>query len=382
MSSRTIFAVDPIPITYPNTAFDFDQNGSIDSTDLIYFLQRWGIEGIETPTPTVTPIITIANTFTHTPTRTSTETPTPTKTETPTETLSPTPTETPTDSNSFIVDIGALPTPLPLRLVRIPAGSFMMGSPETERGRFASEGPIHEVTIGYDFFMGETEVTQAQWQKVMGSNPARDFGVGPDLPVYFVSWDECHLFLAKLNETGPGTYRLPTEAEWEYACRAGTSNRFYFGNSLGCPDGCEDCEADTIVIGGKEGVLEVEFIKPKTPPKIGLPTQYYRKDFMWYCLNSDFKTHSARQKIPNGFGLYDMLGNVDEWVLDGFNGDYVGAPNDGSAWETPGSDRRVLRGGHYQGTAGFLRSASRDSEEKNIRTNVSGFRVVWTPSPL
>ncbi|MHC4575525.1 MAG: formylglycine-generating enzyme family protein [Planctomycetota bacterium] len=126
-----------------------------------------------------------------------------------------------------------LPGDVELELVRIPAGSFRMGSPESERGRYDDEGPVHKVTINYDFYMGKYEVTQAQWKAVMGTNPARRLGVGDNYPVSHISWDQCRQFIAKLKQVGlPGTFRLPSEAEWEYACRAGTQTRFYFGDSL------------------------------------------------------------------------------------------------------------------------------------------------------
>jgi len=235
-----------------------------------------------------------------------------------------------TDTVSF-----DLPGPS-IRLVRIPAGSFMMGSPDTERSRQTNEGPVHQVTIDYDFYMGETEVTQAQWAAVMGSCPAQDFGEGNDYPVYNVSWDDCQAFLTALNAVGQGTFRLPSEAEWEYACRAGTTTRFYFGDSLGCVDNCEDYET-------AKGLIVVA----------------YRSDFIWYCPNSGDSTHPVRQRLPNEFGLYDMMGNVWECCQDFAHSDYTEAPNEGSARKSAGGTDRVIHGGGLFSVARDCRSAIR-----------------------
>jgi formylglycine-generating enzyme required for sulfatase activity len=126
-----------------------------------------------------------------------------------------------------------------LEMVRIPAGSFKMGSPQKERGRYKDEGPVHRVKIDYDFYIGKYEVTQDQWMTVMEKNPAYRYGIGGDYPVSHVSWDLCQQFIGKLNQLDIGTFRLPTEAEWEYACRAGSKSRFYFGDSLEGNDTCE-----------------------------------------------------------------------------------------------------------------------------------------------
>jgi formylglycine-generating enzyme required for sulfatase activity len=242
-------------------------------------------------------------------------------------------------------------------MVRIPAGSFMMGSPDTERSRASDEGPVHQVTIDYDFYLGETEVTQAQWKAVMGSNPASDYGVGDDYPVYYVSWDDCQAFIAALNALGQGTFRLPSEAEWEYACRAGSTARFYFGDSLGCGDGCENCEEN-----------KGEILIP------------YRSHYMWYSSNSEGVNHPVRQRFSNAFGLYDMAGNALEWCQDSKHADYTGAPNDGSAWEAGGGDgSRVLRGGSWGGVAGVCRSAGRGGFDPSLGDRLVGFRVARTP---
>ncbi|RJP32347.1 MAG: formylglycine-generating enzyme family protein, partial [Candidatus Omnitrophota bacterium] len=120
----------------------------------------------------------------------------------------------------------------PLEMVLIPAGTFTMGSPSSEKDRDDDEGPQHQVTISKPFYIGKYPVTQAQWLAVMGTNPAEGYGVGNDYPVYNISWNDCQEFIKKLNQMGQGEFRLPTEAEWEYACRAGTTTRFFWGNDL------------------------------------------------------------------------------------------------------------------------------------------------------
>jgi formylglycine-generating enzyme required for sulfatase activity len=278
-------------------------------------------------------------------------------------------------------------------MVRIPAGSFLMGSPDTERSRQADEGPVHQVTIGYDFYLGETEVTQGQWEAVMGYNAAThspegtpyltSFGVGRDYPVYKVSWDDCQAFLAGLNALGQGTFRLPSEAEWEYACRAGSTTRFYFGDSLGCFDACEDCDADP-TIRGKRFPPELTGNPMEFEPKIVIPIELKRSDFMWYCGNSGGSSQPVRQKFANGFGLYDMHGNLWEWCQDLYRSDYdfEGIPIDGSAWESGGGDgTRVIRGGGWTGAAGYCRSAVRFRSDPTARHSDVGVRVVAPVSP-
>jgi formylglycine-generating enzyme required for sulfatase activity len=253
-----------------------------------------------------------------------------------------------------------------IRLVRIPAGSFLMGSTDTERGRNPDEGPVHQVTIGYDFYLGETEVTQGQWEAVMGYNAAthspegtpwpNTYGVGRDYPVYYVSWDDCQAFRTALNALGQGTFRLPSEAEWEYACRAQTLTRFSFGDSLGCADGCENCDA-------AKGFISVA----------------QRSDFMWYCANSGPSSQPVRQRFANGFGLYDMHGNLVEWCQDSHHADYTGAPNDGSVWEFPVGSSPVIRGGGWMSSAQNCRAAVRYRGDPTARVPFLGFRVVRTP---
>jgi formylglycine-generating enzyme required for sulfatase activity len=209
-------------------------------------------------------------------------------------------------------------------MVLVPAGSFKMGSDNGD------EKPVHDVTISQAFYMGKYEVTQAQWQAVMGSNPSNF--KGDNLPVEQVSWDEAIAFIARLNAQKDGyIYRLPTEAEWEYACRAGTTGDF-------------------------AGNLDA---------------------MAWYDKNSGGKTHDVGAKIPNAFGLFDMHGNVWEWCQDWYHASYIGAPGDGSAWLSGGEQKsRVLRGGSWSSYATYLRSAYRSRITPDYRGSTFGFRVV------
>jgi len=215
-----------------------------------------------------------------------------------------------------------------MEFVLVPAGSFMMGSDKSD-----AEKPAHQVKINSQFYLGKYEVTQAQWQKVMGSNPS--FTKNCDqCPVEMVSWDDAQEFIKKLNAANDGyTYRLPSEAEWEYACRAGTTG---------------DYAGDVDALG-------------------------------WYSKNSDNKSHPIGQKQANAFGLYDMHGNVVEWCEDVWHENYNGAPGDGSAWKSGDSDERVLRGGWWNSDANSLRSAYRDDSPSGGRLSYFGFRVVAVP---
>ncbi len=210
----------------------------------------------------------------------------------------------------------------------MPAGSFMMGSANGE----SNEKPVHQVTISQPFYIGKYEVTQAQWQSVMGNIPSYFKDCGGNCPVEQVSWDDAQNFINKLNEGNDGfRYRLPTEAEWEYACRAGTT-------------------------GDYAGDLD---------------------SMAWHSANSGSKTHLVGAKQPNGFGLYDMHGNVWEWCEDWYHSNYDGAPSDGSAWLSGGEQKyRVLRGGSWVNLAAYLRSALRGLNTPVIRLSIVGFRLV------
>jgi formylglycine-generating enzyme required for sulfatase activity len=209
------------------------------------------------------------------------------------------------------------------------------------------------VQIGYPFYFGKYEITQAQWLAVMGSWPGTApnsvYGLGDDYPAYYVSWGDCQAFVDGLNQTGQGTFRLPSEAEWEYACRGSESNsnrydRFYFGDS-----DCPSTGATTCNLG----------------------------DYAWWSGNSQvFGTKVVGMKIPNDYGLYDVCGNVWEWCLDYSHDDYTGAPADGSAWTDPTSSYRITRGGSWQLDANYCRSAYRNNESPASRAAWFGFRVV------
>jgi PelA/Pel-15E family pectate lyase len=252
-----------------------------------------------------------------------------------------------------------LPGNVKLEMVRIPAGSFEMGSPQKERGRYKDEGPAHKVKIDYGFCIGKYEVTQDQWMTVMEKNPAYRYGIGGDYPVSHVSWDLCQQFISKLNQLDIGTFRLPTEAEWEYACRAGSRTRFNFGDSLEGNDTCED---------GGAGELSGK-----------------RSDYMWYCGDNglvgrpNFGAKPVGQRKPNAFGLYDMHGNIWEWCLDQYHPNYKGAPADGRLWQDWAGAPRVLRGGGWDYHARNCRSAVRCGYSANRGYTFHGLRLVWFP---
>ncbi len=229
-----------------------------------------------------------------------------------------------------------------MEFVKIPAGEFMMGSPSGEKDKCSDEGPVHKVMIEEPYYLGKYEVTQEQWLEVMGSNPSRF--EGDNLPVEKVSWDDVQKFIEKLNEMeGTNKYRLQSEAEWEYACRAGTTTRYYFGDD---------------------------------ESKLG--------DYAWYGDNSGWETHPVGQKKPNPWGLYDMYGNVLEWCQDRWHDNYNGAPSDGNAWEDGGSSLRVKRGGGWNDKDRYCRSADRrgfdpgrlSSYEGYAHFEYLGFRVL------
>ncbi len=231
-----------------------------------------------------------------------------------------------------------LPGGVPLEMVNIPAGSFQMGSGYDPPYSSTSEAPLHTVTLTYAFQLGKFEVTQAQWYAVMSGFPQSQPSANVSLPVVYVSWNDCQMFLTALNGLGLGTFRLPTEAEWEYACRAGTDTRWSFGN-------------DEVNLG----------------------------DYAWYSSNSGGGAHIVGQKLPNPFGLYDMHGNVWEWVQDWYHSGYSGAPVDGSAWEDPVGNSRVLRGGNFSNSAVNCRSAYRSNSSPDGRNGNFGLRLLRTP---
>jgi len=226
-----------------------------------------------------------------------------------------------------------------MEFVRIPAGTFQMGSPASEEGRNDNEGPVHEVRITKPFYMGKYEVTQAQWKAVMGRTVGQQRdkagmpwylkGESPEYPIYNVSWEEAVEFCKRLGKK----FRLPTEAEWEYACRAGSQTRFHYGDD--------------------PNYLELD-------------------QYAWYYGKSDNQTQPVGQKKPNAWGLYDICGNLSEWCCNRYpySTDYKNA---GSFDPTEGGDRDA-RGGSWLGKPADCRSANRISASW---PDSIGFRVVF-----
>lgn len=214
-------------------------------------------------------------------------------------------------------------------MVVIPAGSFDMGSNDGN----SDERPVHRVNIGKAFALSKTEVTQVLWKFIMDDNPSRFKDCGITCPVENVSWNEVQKFIKVLNAKTGIQYRLPTEAEWEYACRAGGTHTY--------------CGSDNL-------------------DEIG-----------WHEGNSDSKTHPACQKQANAFGLCDMSGNVWEWVEDSYYFNYNGAPVDGTAW-WGFRGMRVLRGGSWSDKAKRSRASSRLMNEQLFRNRFDGLRLART----
>lgn len=243
----------------------------------------------------------------------------------------------------FIENLG---NGITLEMVQIPGGTFMMGSPEGEAERQDHESPQHQVTVP-KFFMGKYAVTQAQYQEIMGSNPSYFTNFkGEKRPVEQVSWDEAVEFCKKLSQKTGKTYRLPSEAEWEYACRAGTTTPFYFGKTI---------TTDLVNYHGNYPY-----------PYGSAPKGEYRQ-----------RTIDVGKFPPNSFGLYDMHGNVYEWCQDVYSDNYQGAPKNGSAWLTgKDNEMKLLRGGGWFDLARHCRSADRYSFGHAARRYYVGFRVV------
>jgi formylglycine-generating enzyme required for sulfatase activity len=234
-----------------------------------------------------------------------------------------------------------------LDLVQIPFGSFVMGSPNTEASREEiDESPQHQVTVP-GFFMGKYEVTQAQYQAIMDNNPARFQFNGAKNPVEQVTWDDAKNFCHKLKQKTGRDYRLPSEAEWEYACRAGTKTPFYTGETI------------TTELANYNGsdIYNIYAAEPKGQFRQGTtPVGTFR---------------------PNPFGLYDMSGNLSEWCQDRYHPNYQGAPTNGRSWETTFTeDYRIVRGGSWKDVPRYCRSASRAWYSPFFKISHIGFRVV------
>ena len=223
---------------------------------------------------------------------------------------------------------------LGMEFVLIPAGEFMMGSNDGE----SDEQPVHEVTISQPFYLGKYEVTQGQWEAVMGNNPSRFTG-DSNRPVETVTWNDVQVFIRKLNEREPGrTYRLPTEAEWEYAARAGKTTAYSFGDD---------------------------------PSQLG--------EYAWYRNNSDRKTYPVGQLKPNPWGLCDMHGNVWEWVQDWYDEGYYRQSPPSDPQGPSSGQSRVLRGGSFLNSRRVVRCAFRHGNFPLDRDDFIGFRVVLLP---
>jgi len=245
------------------------------------------------------------------------------------------------------VDLGAVKVvrdcPACPELVALPGGRFSMGSAEAEEGHRSNEGPVRSVTVK-PFLIGHYEVTFAQWDTCVAEAACRhtpnDRGWGRGTrPVIYVSWNDVQGYLAWLSQKSGKRYRLPSDAEWEFAARAGTATRFWWGDSPGEKlTNCVDC-------GGADSSRT-------------MPVGSFR---------------------PNPFGLHDVHGNVAEWTADCWNGSYAGAPDDGSAWLVGECGRRVVRGGAWGLRSQELRSAYRSGDPADLRSGRRGFRVARDP---
>jgi formylglycine-generating enzyme required for sulfatase activity len=216
-----------------------------------------------------------------------------------------------------------------MEFVEVPGGCFQMGD---TFGDGDDEKPVHEVCVG-NFSIGKFEVTQGQWRKVMGSNPSRFSSCGDNCPVEMVTWNDVQSFISKLNSQSGNSYRLPTEAEWEYAARSGGKQEKYSGSN----------SIDAVA---------------------------------WYANNSGSQTHPVGQKQANGLGIYDMSGNVWEWCSDWYGRSYYSSsPKDNPQGPSSGSDR-VVRGGGWNDGARDVRSAIRAGGGPGDRCDFLGFRLV------
>jgi len=248
-------------------------------------------------------------------------------------------TRTPGQAQQFAEQLG---NGVALELVAIPPGTFQMGSPEGQG--YPDEHPRHAVRIA-PFLMGKYPLTQAQWAEVMDWTPPYRCK-GPQRPADRVTWDAAQAFCKALAKKAGRRYRLPSEAEWEHACRAGTTSPFYFGPTI---------TTDLANYVGLHRYLDE-------------PEGVYRH-----------VTTNVGSFPPNPFGLYDMHGNVWEWCADAWHDDYRGAPTDGRAWEGPVGAARVLRGGCWHDPPNLLRSATRLKMAAHEGEDFLGFRVALDP---
>ena len=240
------------------------------------------------------------------------------------------------------------------QMVVIPSGSFTMGSPSNEAGRYDNEGPQHVVRIEYRLAVGVNEVTFAEWAACVagggcGGYRPDDKGWGRgNRPVINVSWDNAQSYVSWLSKRTGKSYRLLSESEWEYVARAGTETPFHFGATISTDQANYD--GNYTYNTGLKGV--------------------YRK-----------KTLPVGSFSANRWGLHDMHGNVWEWIQDCYNDSYSGAPADGSAWESGNCSERVLRGGSWLSIPGDLRAAVRYCFTTGFRSYIFGFRIARTLTP-
>jgi formylglycine-generating enzyme required for sulfatase activity len=252
----------------------------------------------------------------------------------------------------------------PMRMVLIQGGTFQMGSPTTEIDRFPDESPQHSVTVP-SFFMSEFLIPQVYWSLVADTMPQIDIplkkspseltlkGEDPTVhPVTDINWFEAVEFCKRLSKRSGRTYRLPTEAEWEYACRAGTTTPFHCGETITTDlANYRGTDHQELNWSGAYGRGTTGIYRGQTTPADTFP--------------------------PNALGLYDMHGNVSQWCLDHWHDNYEGAPTDGSAWLSDDKNaNRVLRGGSWINTPRNCRSASRLYDSPDLRSYTFGFRVV------
>ena len=217
------------------------------------------------------------------------------------------------------------------KMIYVKSGTFIMGATSEQTGAYSDELPAHSVTLG-NYYIGETEVTQELWTAVMGSNPSR-FSGNMQCPVEMVSWNDCQTFISKLNELTRATFRLPTEAQWEFAARGGNNSQGYIYSGSNTID-----------------------------------------DVAWYASNSSSTTHPVKTKAPNELGIYDMSGNVWEWCSDWWGGYTSSAQTDPTGPNT--GSRRVFRGGSWYSIATHSRITIRDNCAPSISGKNAGLRLA------
>ena len=237
-------------------------------------------------------------------------------------------------------------TTKPIEMIQIPPGQFQMGTPKNEYGRTTQEHAVHTVTLTKSFWIGKYEVTQEQWRALVGRDLELTRTKGPDNPVYSVSWWDIKEFTDKMTALGFGTFRLPTEAEWEYCCRAGTTTPFWFGDAI---------------YEGQPYEEEVTRLKP----------------YVWYEQTARGRNQAVGQKKPNPWGLYDVHGNIAEYCSDYFL--WTSDPNPAvDPIGPPGPGPRVIRDGNYAAPPGYCRSGMRGffTLLSGERSDYVGFRLA------